>query len=85
VIVRVLADLIELYIAILFVRIMLTWFPTSPWSKLAKVTRLLGSVTDPILVPLRKRLPAAHLGNAAIDLSPLVVFFALWIILALLR
>jgi YggT family protein len=81
---RGLSDLIYLYIVILMVRIVLTWFPTTPWSPLARATRVLSRVTDPVLAPVRRRLPAAHLGGAAIDLSPLVVFFALAVVLSIL-
>jgi YggT family protein len=86
-IVRILVDVVQAYLVVLLVRIVLTWFPISPWSRMGKVVRVLGALTDPVLVPVRRILPPLRLGSAgaAIDLSPLVVFFALEILLSLLR
>lgn len=81
---RIIADLIQFYIVVLFVRIVLTWFPIDPWSPLAKVNRGLARVTDPVLVPVRKVVPPMRLGGAALDLSPIIVFVALEVIARIL-
>lgn len=54
---RIAVDLIQVYIVVLFVRIILTWFPTDPWSGLGRFERALGRVTDPVLAPIRRVLP----------------------------
>ena len=84
---RIIADVVQAYIVVLLVRIVLTWFPINPWSRAAKLVRILAAVTDPVLVPVRRVLPPLRLGSggAAIDLSPIVVFFGLEILLSLLR
>lgn len=81
---RIIVDLVQFYIAVLFVRIVLSWFPVNPWSKLTKATRVLAAVTDPVLVPVRRLLPPMRVGGAAIDLSPLIVFVALEVIVNIL-
>jgi uncharacterized protein YggT (Ycf19 family) len=85
VIVRILVDLIQAYIFVLFVRIILTWFPTDPWSSLGRFERALGRVTDPVLAPFRRLLPPLRVGGGAIDLSPIVVLVALEVLVSILR
>jgi len=84
VVLGILARLIDLYLVILFVRIIFTWFPIEPWTRAAKVERALGRLTDPLLSRLRRVLPPARLGSMALDLSPIVVFVVGIIILRLL-
>jgi YggT family protein len=59
-----------LYILIL-ARILLSWFPISPWHP---VVRVLRAIVDPILRPFRRLLPT--LGG--IDLSPLVAILIIF-------
>ncbi len=85
-IVRVIVDILQAYIVVLLIRIVLTWFPIHPWSPMARVVRVLAAITDPVLVPVRRVLPPLTLGGAsAIDLSPIVVFVALEILISVLR
>jgi YggT family protein len=85
VIVRILVDLLQAYIVVLFVRIICTWFPTDPWSGLGRFARALGRVTDPVLAPIRRLLPPLRLGAGAIDLSPIVLLIVLEVLISLLR
>ena len=82
---RWVADLVQIYIVILLIRIIFTWFPINPWSGMGKVVQVFARLTDPILVPLRRVIPPLRVGGAAIDLSPLILFFALEIIVSRLR
>lgn len=82
---RIVIDVIQAYLVVLLVRIVLTWFPINPWSPWYKVVRALALVTDPVLAPLRRVLPPLRVGMAAIDLSPLIVFFGLEILISVLR
>jgi len=84
-VIRIIADLIQLYIIVLFVRLILSWFPMNPWSPWAKVARGLAKVTDPVLVPLRRVVPPLRVGAMALDLSPLIVLVGLEIILSIVR
>jgi YggT family protein len=67
---------VDLYILLMFVRIVLSFFPMAPSGGLAKVSMLLRSITDPLLDPLRRILPP--LGG--FDLSPLVLMLTLRIL-----
>lgn len=84
-IVRIIVDVLQAYIVVLLARIILTWFPINPWSKMARVERWLGAVTDPVLRPVRRILPPVRVGSMGLDLSPIVVFFGLEIIITVIR
>jgi YggT family protein len=84
-ILRIIIDIIQAYLVILLVRIVLSWFPINPWTRMARVVAILGKLTDPVLVPVRRVLRPVRFGGMAIDLSPLVVFFALEILLSVLQ
>lgn len=84
-VVRVVVDVIQLYIVLLFARLVLSWFPLDPWSRLARFVRVLARVTDPVLTPIRRVMPPLRFGGTAIDLSPIVLFFALEIVLSILQ
>jgi len=85
VIARIAVDLIQAYIVVLFVRIILTWFPTDPWSGLGRFERALGRVTDPVLAPIRRVLPPLRVGGGGIDLSPIVLLVVLEVLVSILR
>ncbi|MEY2765112.1 MAG: hypothetical protein RL552_17 [Actinomycetota bacterium] len=74
------SGLIGLYTFVIFVRIILSWFPINPNGPLGQVTRLLFQVTEPVLGPARRIIPS--LGP--IDISPIVVVFALGFVQRLL-
>ncbi len=84
-IVRIIVDVLQAYIVILLARIILTWFPINPWSRWARVERFLGTITDPVLKPVRRILPPIRVGSMGLDLSPIVVFFALEILITVIR
>ena len=76
---------LEIYLVILFARIILSWFPISPGSAMHPIVRALGTVTDPVLVPLRRVLPPMTVGGMGLDLSPLIVIVVIEILLNVLR
>ena len=78
---RLIGDLIELYLVILFVRIMFTWFPITPGTPAALFERALGSITDPLLSRVRRVVPPVRVGAGALDLSPIIIFVVLLILL----
>ncbi len=76
--------LLQLYLLVLVVRVLMSWFPISRDGPMATVAGVLYTVTDPVLLPLRRIVPAVRMGNMALDLSPIVAFFGLSILLGLL-
>jgi YggT family protein len=70
--------LIYLYIWVLIISALLSWFPTTSSSGgLATVKHALAIVTEPVLRPLRQILPRPRLGGIGIDLSVLVAIIVL--------
>jgi YggT family protein len=74
--------LITIYVVMIFVRIVLTWFPLDPDGGMATVAGLLFVLTDPVLGPIRRALPPLRVGRVGLDLSPTIVLFGLLIIQA---
>lgn len=72
-----LVSIIELYLLVMIVYAVMTWFPLdsqSPWSRLRYA---LGRVVEPVVAPIRRLLPRTSLP---IDLAFLIVFFGLQIL-----
>ena len=85
-ILKILAGLVEIFVVVLIVRALLSWFPVRPGSALIPVQRALAAVTEPVLRPIRRILPPVRAGGMAIDLSILVVILvAEIIVIPLLR
>lgn len=76
--------ILQLYVVALFVRIVLSWFPGSGDGALGAVNSFLWSITEPVLAPLRSILPPVQLGAGALDLSPMVLTFGIFILLNVL-
>jgi YggT family protein len=51
---------------------------------MASVVRILYSLTEPVLGPLRAILPPVRMGGMALDLSPLVLLLGLEVAIAFL-
>ncbi|MEM7094380.1 MAG: YggT family protein [Actinomycetota bacterium] len=76
----IVCNLLLLYILIIFLRIVMSWFPINPDGAMATVHGFLHLLTEPLLGPLRRALPALQIGQVALDLSPIVVIFGLQIL-----
>jgi len=72
--------LLQVYLLLLFVRIVLSWFPISGDSPMAGIYRALFAVTEPVLAPLRRVLPPVQMGGVALDLSPIVLVLVISIL-----
>jgi len=73
--------LLEIYLwGVLFPRALLSWFPASPGSTLASVNAVLYRLTEPVLGPVRRLLPPVRAGGFGIDLSFIIVFFGIQLI-----
>jgi len=75
--ISVLTTLLYAFIILMLIRVVFSWvspFPTNP------VSRLAWQVTDPVLAPVRRRLPPM----SGIDLSPMVVMLAAYLLIAII-
>ena len=76
----IIAWVIQAYVIIIFARVILSWFPITPGTPLATAARVLYSLTEPVLGPIRRVLPPMRLGGMGLDLSPIIVLIGLQIV-----
>ena len=72
--------LLNLYTLIIFVRIILSWFPLQPGGLGAQVFSFVYTLTEPVLGPLRRAIPAIGM----FDISPIIVIFGARILCSIL-
>lgn len=77
---RILCDLVQVYVWVIIIRIVLSYFPAAPGGALARVNAGLGRVTEPVLGPVRRVLPPIGVGGMGLDLSPLIVLLVLQLV-----
>lgn len=75
--------LLSIYWGVLIARIVLSYVPALP-EPIEPLARGVRALTDPLLEPLRRTIPPVRAGAIALDLSPLILFFAIAIIRSLL-
>jgi YggT family protein len=73
---------LEAYMWIVIIRALISWVNADPWNP---IVRFLHQVTEPVLRPIRRMLPATP-----IDFSPVIVilgiyFLQMFLVLVLLR
>jgi YggT family protein len=72
------------YIILIFVRILLSWIPRIPYNPtLSAIINFIHEVTDPYLNVFRRILPPIGGGGFALDLSPIIAIFVLFIVRAI--
>ena len=69
--------LLQLYQMILLARVLMSWIPNLDPNN--PIARILYQLTEPVLAPIRSALPPM----GGIDLSPLVVFLGIFILMQL--
>jgi YggT family protein len=68
------------YLVLIFVRILLSWFPRIPYNPvLHAVVTFVHDVTDPYLRLFRRILPPVGGSGFALDLSPIIGIIVLYI------
>jgi YggT family protein len=65
---------IQIYIWIIIIRAVISWVSPDPFNP---IVRFLYRATEPVLRPIRRRLPTYQIG---LDLSPMLVIFGLFIL-----
>ena len=76
--------LLSIYSFLLFVRLILSWFPNPP-EGLRPVYGFLFAITDPLLRLVRPLVPPLRVGMMAMDLSPILIFIAIRILIQILH
>ncbi len=89
-VVGLLTSLVDYAFYILFgfiiASILFSWFPGYPSSSFMQaVYDAVRAVANPILMPIRSRVPMLQLGGFGIDLSPIIAIFGLSIARTLLK
>jgi YggT family protein len=74
---------LQLFLLCLLARIVLSWFP-STGGALDGVQRVLFRITEPVLAPIRSVLPPVRLGGMGLDLSPIIVFVVVTVLIGFL-
>ncbi len=76
---NILCTLVNVYIFIIFGRIILSWFPRST-GVLGTIGDVFYGLTEPVLGPVRRLMPMIALGGMGLDLSPIIVLLVLQIV-----
>jgi YggT family protein len=71
---------LQLFLYILFARVVLSYFPITPGSPFESINNFLRMVTEPVLGPLRRTFPPVRLGGMGVDLSPMIVLLGIILI-----
>jgi YggT family protein len=70
--------LMYVYVALIFVRIIMSWIPRMPYNPVLRaVLGFVSDVVDPYLNLFRRFLPMVRIGPGALDLSPIIGTFVL--------
>ena len=72
-------QILQLYVLAIIGVALLSFFRVEPGSGLAQVQSVLRTITDPVLLPLRRALAPA-MGSLPIDFSPLIVILVIQLI-----
>lgn len=72
----------ELYVLVLFVRALLSWFPFDPHSPLNPVRRVVFAITEPVLAPFRRIIPPVGMIDVSFIVAIVVVELFVRIVLA---
>ena len=71
-----LCSLVQIFIYMIIVRVVLSWFPSTSGGVVAQISYFVGRFTEPVLDWTRRVMPR----TGALDLSPLVVLLFLQIV-----
>jgi YggT family protein len=82
-VIALLLVLLQLFLLALLARIVLSWFPATGGA-LDSVQRVLFRITEPVLGPIRAILPPVRIGAMGLDLSPIIVFIVLQLLISYL-
>ena len=80
----IICTLLGIYSFLLFVRLLLSWFPHPPdWAR--PIYTFLYVMTEPVLRFVRPLIPPLRLGAMALDLTPILIFVLLRFLVAIFQ
>jgi YggT family protein len=83
--VGLICNLLFLYMVVIFVRIILSWFPPgAPASFMSQLQGFLYRITEPVLGPIRRVMPPIGMGGMGFDLSPIIVIIGIQVLLGVI-
>jgi len=71
-----LVQLIDIYMIIIIIRAVLSWFPINPHSSFSRIYLFIIQITEPVLGRVREFL-SRMIPNMAIDFSPFIIIILL--------
>jgi YggT family protein len=80
VVLQIICIVLTLFWLVLFIRIILSWFPPPSSGPGRTLYDLIFDVTEPVLRLVRGLLPPVRMGTVGLDLSPIIVFIAVAVI-----
>ncbi len=80
VVLDIICIVLTIYWFVLFVRIILSWFPPPGSGVGRSIFEIVYELTEPVLGLVRGLLPAIRMGAMGLDLSPILIFIALGIL-----
>jgi YggT family protein len=82
--VYLIVDILELFLFVLFVDSILSWVIAmgrlSYDSPVRKVEKVLSSICEPVLRPVRRLIPPVRVGGVGLDLSVMIVFLVILVV-----
>jgi YggT family protein len=85
----IIADLLDLFLLVLFayciLSLVIAYAHISYDSPVIKVQRVLTVIVEPVLRPIRRIIPTAQIGGVGIDLSVLILFLVIDVVINTLR
>ncbi len=72
----------ELYVVVLFIRAVLSWFPYDPSSPLNPVRKVVFTLTEPVLAPFRRIIPPIGMIDISFLVAIIVVEMFVRLVLA---
>jgi YggT family protein len=78
-------DVLYLFLLVLFAYAILSWLTYSGRmeydSPVVKIQRVLGKICEPVLRPVRRLIPPVQVGGVGLDLSVLIVFLVIEVLI----
>lgn len=79
-----LAGVLQLYIFVLLAYVILSFVPRPP-EPLLPLVRAVRGLVEPVVEPIRRRLKPVRIGGVALDLSIILLFIVINILIAILQ